>query len=480
MKSRTLILAALSVTAAAVAGAAAAGEKPVDRAPWHDADAQVSDDLRKVTVPKGFGRPKGAILISNARLFDGTGAAARPAAILIVDGVIARIGPNAASLQAPKDAIAIDAAGRTVMPGLIDLHTHLTYQDGGDATSSSARATMSSAALRGQERLRYFVESGVTSVRDAASEGDTPFELKQWVMMGRIPGPRIFPVGQLITGIGGHGTEGGQSTAPSNPDSMLYEANGPDGFREAVRIQFKRGADWIKLASHYSADEVKAAVDEAHALGLRVMVDSETNYIQLAVEAGADCIEHPLPRTDETIKLMASKGTCSDITLVPYQYINAGGGYNFSTSRRFSETDANNFATAKRLDAAGVKIGIGTDLVVDWYRYLPDAYIQELRNYETLGHTASQALVEATKINSEILGMSDRLGTIEAGKLADLIIVDGRPDQDVNDLAKLDRVIVNGRLVVEGGHVVYARHTQNKPLFTTGPTTSKPPGAASR
>ncbi len=467
---RTLATSVIAVlTLAASTGAGTAAEKPLDRTQWHDADAQVSDDLRKVTVPKGYGRPKGAIVIEHARLFDGTGAAARPAALLIVDGVITRIAGEAATLGAPAGALIIDAAGKTVMPGLIDLHTHLTYQDGGDATAASERESTSSAALRGQLRLRYFVESGVTSVRDAASDGDVPFELKDWVTSGEIAGPRIFPVGQLITGIGGHGSEGNQSTAPSNPDASVYEANGPDGFRQAVRIQFKRGADWIKLASHFTPDEVRAAVDEAHTLGLRVMVDAETIYIQMAVEAGADCIEHPLPRTDETIKLMARKGTCADITLVPYQYINAKDGYNFSTSRRFSETNANNFATAKRLDAAGVRIGIGTDLVAGWFRYLPEAYLQELRNYEALGHGASQALVEATKVNAEILGMSDRLGTIEAGKLADIIIVAGRPDEHVEDLAKLDRVIVNGRVVVEDGRVVYARHTQEKPPYTTAP-----------
>ncbi len=468
MHKSTLSAFAFLATLAAT-GLAQAAEKPVDRSQWHDADAWVSDDLRKVSVPKGFGRPKGAIVIAHARLFDGTGTPARTAAILIVDGVIAKVAADASALGAPADAKSIDAAGKTVMPGLIDLHTHLTYADAGDATTSSERESMSSAALRGQDRLRYLVESGITSIRDAASEGDTPFELKLWVMFGKIAGPRIFPVGQLITGIGGHGAEGGQSTAPSNSDAGIYEASGPEGFRQAVRIQFKRGADWIKLASHFAPDEVKAAVDEAHNLGLRVMVDAETIYIQMAVEAGADCIEHPLPRTDETIKLMAKKGISADITLVPYQYINSAGGYFYTTSRRFSETNANNFATAKRLDAAGVKIGIGTDLVVNWYHYLPDAYIQELRNYEALGHTASQALVQATKVNSEILGMSDRLGTIEVGKLADIIIVNGRPDEHVEDLAKMDRVIVNGRLVVEDGHVVYARHVQDKPPFTTAP-----------
>jgi imidazolonepropionase-like amidohydrolase len=99
------------------------------------------------------------------------------------------------------------------------------------------------------------------------------------------------------------------------------QASGPDDWREAVREQFKRGADVIKLASHYSREEIAAAVDEAHALGLKVAVDAETFYIQWAVEAGADTIEHPLPRTDETIRLMAEKGTQAVPTLIPYIYI---------------------------------------------------------------------------------------------------------------------------------------------------------------
>ena len=457
-------VAAVTLLAAAIALA-----EPVSRAALYDSDAQTSNDPRRVPVPKGYGEPKGTIVVRNARLFDGTGATARSAAILIEGNHIRRIEATEAALAAPADAQVVDAGGRTVMPGLIDLHTHLTYRGAQGEPEDAPGRNQAGAALRGQEKLRYFVESGITSVRDTGSDGVGVFMLKRFSAEGRIPGPRVFAAGSLITGIGGHGGEGNPDTAPSNPDGTIYEATGADGFRAAVRIQFKKGADFIKLASHFAPDEVKAAVDEAHNLGLRVMVDAETIYIQMAVEAGADCIEHPLPRTDETIKLMAKKGISADITLVPYQYINSAGGYFYTTSRRFSETNANNFATAKRLDAAGVKIGIGTDLVVNWYHYLPDAYIQELRNYEALGHTASQALVQATKVNSEILGMSDRLGTIEVGKLADIIIVNGRPDEHVEDLAKMDRVIVNGRLVVEDGHVVYARHVQDKPPFTTAP-----------
>jgi len=445
-------------------------DKPVDRSQWFSGDTATSDDLRRVPVPSGFGEPVDVILIRNARLFDGTGAAAHPASVLIEHGHITRIAIGAEAIAAPGDAQVIDAAGKTVMPGLIDLHTHLTYSDGGEATGADTDDDQASAALRGAERLRYFVESGVTSVRDMASTGMTPFVLKEWVATGRIPGPRVFPVGQLITGIGGHGSEGGAPTAPMHPNAAIYEANGPDGFRAAVRLQFKRGADLIKLASHFSPEEVRAAVDEAHNLGLKVAVDSETIYTQMAVEAGVDCVEHPLPRSDETVRMMAAKGICADITLVPYQYINAGGGYLGSTSRRFTETNATILAMARKLQAAGIKIGIGTDLVVGWYKFLPDAYIQELRNYRLLDHSPAEALIAATRINSEILGMADRLGTVQPGKLADLIIVDGRPDQSLEDLRKVDVVIVNGRVVVRGGHVNLVRHAQDKPPYSTAPT----------
>jgi imidazolonepropionase-like amidohydrolase len=448
---------------------AQAADKPVDRSAWYVDTAPTSDDLRRVPVPKGYLEPAGAIVIKDGRVFDGRGGAPKQESLLIEGSHIVRIAPTAAALDAPVDALVIDAAGKTVMPGLIDLHTHLTYEDGGDATVTGVDDSQAAATLRGAERLRYYLESGVTSVRDVASAGLAPFVLKQWVAEGRLPGPRVFPVGQLITGVGGHGAEGDTHTAPGNPDAQVYEANGPDGFRLAVRTQFKRGADWIKLASHFTREEVAAAVDEAHMLGIRATVDSETIYTQMAVEAGIDCVEHPLPRSDATIKLMQQQGTCAVITLVPYQYINALGGYNFATSRRFSERDDVNLAMAKKLQAAGLKIGIGTDLVVGWYKYLPDAYLQELRNFQSLGHTAAQALVEATRVNAEILGMSDRLGTIEPGKLADLLIVPGVPDQTIEDLRQLDSVIVNGRVVMQGGRVFVARHTQEKPPFSTSP-----------
>jgi imidazolonepropionase-like amidohydrolase len=467
MMIRTSLTALLLAACASAAFAAPPLAKPNNRAGLFDGKTITSNDLRRVPVAPGTNVPKGSIVIRNARLFDGTGAAVRDAVLVIEGDKLTRILPSG-STETPADAEVIDAGGRTVMPGLIDLHTHLTYVHAFGLPGPVSGESQADAAIRGAERLRYFAEIGVTSVRDVASHGMAPFLLKNEVAAGNIPGPRIFAAGQLIVGEGGHGTEGyGFETAPAYPDSAIREASGPDDWRKAVRTNFKRGADLIKLASHFTQDEVNAAVDEAHRLGLRVTVDSESIYTQMAVDAGVDSVEHPLPRSDETVKLMAQKGVASVPTFVPYQYIIAGGGYNGSTSRRFTISDESIFAMGAKLKAAGVKLGVGTDLVVDWHHYLPDAYIQELRNFERLGYSAPEALVAATKTNSEILGMDDRLGTLQVGKLADLIIVGGRPDQDIEDLKKVDLVIVGGRVIVRDGHISMPRHVSEKPPFSS-------------
>lgn len=458
----SLILAASAVQAADPPLA-----KPNDRAALFDAKTETSNDLRRVPVAPGTNAPKGIILIRNARLFDGTGAEVRTVDIVIEGDRVVRI---AAQAKAPQGAEVIDAQGRTVMPGLIDLHTHLTYVQSFGLPAPTSDESQAGAAIRGAERLRYFAESGITSVRDVASHGMAPFLLKNEVAAGNIPGPRIFAAGQLIVGEGGHGTEGmGSRTAPDYPDAAVREASGPEDWRKAVRTNFKRGADLIKLASHFSQDEVNAAVDEAHKLGLRVTVDSESIYTRMAVEAGVDSVEHPLPRTDETVALMAKKGIASVPTFVPYQYINAMGGYYGSTSRRFTISDASMFAMGAKLKSSGVKLGVGTDLVVDWHRHLPEAYIQELRNFRRLGYSAPEALIAATRTNAEILGMDDRLGTLQPGKLADLIIVGGKPDQNLEDLKKVQLVIVGGRIVVRDGRAILPPRVDTKPPYSSRP-----------
>src|SRR5206468_1401464 len=349
-------------------------EKAQDRRKFLDPKTPVSDDPRRTVVKPGPRGPEGTVVLRNGRIFDGTGAPAREGTLVIERNKVVKI-LLPSSNEWPKDAHVVDVSGKTVLPGLIDLHTHLTYplnQEDIGVAMNDADAT-----LRAVEKLRYFIESGITSVRDVGSKGDVPFRLKVWVAENRVPGPRVFPAGAFITGEGGHSTE-------NTPDEIIglmgatRLASGPDDWRQAVREQFHKGADVIKLGSHFSAEEVKAAVTEAHELGLKVTVDAETFYIQRAVEAGADTIEHPLPRSEETIQLMA-----------------------------------------------------------------------------------------ATKINAEILDMDDRLGTLQPGKLADVLVVDGRPDENLDELAKVDVVIRDGYQVVEGGHLAVPRHTTEKPWKST-------------
>ena len=429
-------------------------KKPYDRTQWFEPGAVTTDDLRRVPQSKGYRDHEDKIVIVGGRLFDGTGVPARLATVVLEGKTITKI-LEMDDFSYPQGAEIINATGKTVMPGLIDLHVHTTYVKQFPPSELSTKS-QADAALRGVERLRYFLESGITSVRDVASHGFAPFILNSYFRENILPGPRIFAAGQLITSRGGHGAEGGLKIAPDYPDASIRVATGTDEWIDAVRLQFHNGADLIKLSSHYTPQEIKAAVDEAHRLGLRVTVDAETQYIDMAVEAGADCIEHPLPRSDKTIKLMKKYNVAAVPTLVPYQLINRDGGYMGSTSRRFTLTDETIMNTMKKMRKAGIKMGVATDITASLYKYMPAPYIIELNNFKSAGYSNIEALVTATKTNSEILGMDDRLGTIEVGKLADVIIINGKPDETIEEIANVEIVIVNGKVKVRNGNLVMA------------------------
>ena len=439
-----------------------AQERAQDRRKSLDPKTPTTDDPRRIPAPP---IPRGlevVIVLSGGRIFDGIGVSVRPGTIVIRQNKIEKILAVGAT-DWPKDARVIDVRGKTVMPGLIDAHTHIDYAE--PDTPVSMGTSEADAMLRAVERGRFYLECGITSIRDVGSLNNVPFRLKEWVSRNRVPAPRIFAAGSFITSTGGHSAEGlvlGSTRV----------AEGPDQWRQAVREQFNRGADLIKVGSHFSREEVKAACEEAHALGLKVACDAETFYLQWAVEAGVDVIEHPLPRTDETIQLMARKGTEAVPTLIPYAIIiDQRGGYFGSTSRRFTFSKEANLEVLRSMKRAGIKMGIGTDLVTDWFRYLPIPYITELKYFVQAGYSIPEALVAATKTNSEILDMDDKLGTLEPGKLADVIVIDGKPDENLDDLTKVDIVIRDGYLVVKSGEVVIPHHIPVVPPQVNNPGT---------
>ncbi len=434
-------------------GLVLAQEKAQDRRTWIDENANTTDDPRRIPMPPGQNGPEGTLVITGGRIFDGTGAAVRNGSIVIERNKIKEILPPG-SRAWHRDAHVIDVDGKTVMPGLISLHEHMT--EAGRLSGPTVLSNEAINTLKSVERMRWYIESGITSIRDLASHGDIPFRIKEFASENRIPSPRVFPAGQQITSTGGHGTEG------RHMDNPLVNAeravDGPDEWRKAVREQFNKGAVLIKTASHFSRDEIKAAVEEAHALGMKVTTDSEAFYVQWAVEAGIDCIEHLQPRSEEAIRLMAENGTESVPTIMTFMRSQdeEGGEFGGSTNR-YTVTRESLMELFRKQKRAGIKMGIGIDEGMDVISF-PNIYIEELEFFVEGGYTITEALVAATKTGAEILDMDDKLGTIEPGKLADIIVIDGRPDVNLGDLANTDMVIRDGYIVVDDSRIFVPRH----------------------
>jgi imidazolonepropionase-like amidohydrolase len=416
-------------------------------------------------VPRGYKPgPEGTTVITGGRIFDGTGAAVRKGTIVLERNKIKALLPPD-SKDWPKDAQVIDVAGKTVMPGLIAMQEQITKAKGVIDPGPNVKTYEVLGTINAVERLQWYIESGITSIRDTGSHGHIPFRLKEWVIQNRVFGPRLFPSGQLITATGGHSTEGmwyGNFINVEVPEAILVSAewpvDGPDAWLQIVRQQWTNGATQIAVASHFSRDEIVTAVKDAHDKGLKVTADAETFYIEWAVEAGVDVIEHLWPRTDETIKLMASQGTQAVPAITSaMRRIDREGGIFGEASRRFTVTEESLMETFRKMKVAGIKMGIGLDMGNEVIE-LPYTYIEELEYFVEGGYSITEALVAATKTNAEILGMADELGTIEAGKLADILVIDGKPDVDLDDLANTDLVFRDGHLLIKDGQLHIPPH----------------------
>ncbi|TCP30345.1 amidohydrolase family protein [Sphingomonas sp. BK235] len=448
---------------------AMAGSTYAQSVPLNDRRAVIAPGARTTEDPRRIPlKPQSVagvpIVLTGGRLFDAVSMRVRAATVVIEGNQIAAVLPPQAT-NWPPNAQVIDVTGKTIMPGLIDMHVHVTYPDGN--TPIDEQASEGAGVLRGMRNLRWMLESGITSVRDLNGVSNAPYLLAEASASDEIAAPRVFTAGHIITGTGGHATE--RPVSPSHGPDFAWERNGADAWRAAVRETFKQGASVIKVASHFAPDEIAAAVDEAHRLGLKVTCDCETIYTAMAVDAGIDMIEHPLPRTDATIAAMAKRGTTAVPTLQVYQnVIDRAGGFYGSTSRRFTMTAQGDFDVFKKMKAAGIVMGVGTDTIGDANRMVPNVYLAELKWFVKGGYSIPAALQAATLTNAKLLDMGDRLGSIEPGKLADVIVVDGHPDEDIDALSRIDMVVKDGVLAVSGGQVVTPRHV-SAPLAKPSP-----------
>ncbi len=390
----------------------------------------------------------------------------RETSVLVRDGRIAEIGPD---LQPPPDAEVIDAGGLTVMPGLIDCHVHTMAS----SFNLGAMASMPNVlvALRALPILSAMLRRGFTSVRDA---GGGDWSLAEAVRTGVVPGPRIFPSGKALSQTGGHGDFRARSdtlemcACTHKLGNIARVVDGVDACRIAVREEILKGASQIKIMASggvaspndpignlgFSEQEVRAIVEEAANANTYVMAHAYTpRAIERAVRCGVRTIEHGNLVDQRAAEAMREHGAFMVPTLVTYEAL-ADDGARFglppASVAKIEDVRGAGRQALEILAQAGVKMGLGTDLLGEAHQRQSD----ELRlRAELLGN--GMVLQQATLVGAEIIGMQGRLGEVSPNAIADLLLVDGNPLDDISCLLDQGRRL---RAIVQDGRRVDLAH----------------------
>ena len=396
-------------------------------------------------------------IVQASRLIDGRGGPPLAPAMVRVEGE--RITAVGERLLVPAGAVVVDLGAATLLPGLIDLHTHLTDRFGVHWEEALVTTTPAQAALWGAHNARVTLMAGFTTCRDMGPTWPfTDVALRDAIEEGAVPGPRLVVAGNYVSSTGGAGDA--QQFSPYVDVPLVHNlADGPDEVLKAVRTAFKYGADFVKIlvtgavlskgippgARQYSDAEIATAVEEARRWGRPVAAHAHgAAGIKAAIRAGVRTIDHGSYLDDEAVALLAqTRETFYVPTLYTSEVVLVSDHVPESEKQREREIREIQDAGFRRALRAGLPIGFGTDAAVVPHGENAKEFATRVR----LGERPRDAIVAATALNAEILGWSDRIGTVEAGKLADLVAVDGDP---LADVGVLERV----RFVMKGG-VVY-------------------------
>ena len=396
-------------------------------------------------------------VFSGGQIFDGTGAAPERGDVRVENGRITEIGVGLSG------DVEVDVSGKTIFPGFFDCHVHLTMTT--IDTVERLNTPLSYRFYQAIHNMQVTLDAGITSVRDASG---ADLGVKQAVDNGLVAGPRMQISIAMLSQTGGHGDGhvlcGAQLRVPY-PGAPSGVVDGPDEMRKRVRELVREGASVIKVATsggvlspisdptrgHLRDVELEVLVEEATAAGLHVMAHAQaTDGIKAAIRSGIRSIEHGIYLDDEAIQMMLDRGTYLVPTLLAPRMVVEAADSGSRLSERVLEKvhmviEAHTDSISKAIDA-GVKIAMGTDSGVGPH----GQNLRELGLMVDAGLTPTQALVATTKTAAELLGVEDDLGTIQEGKLADLVVVDGDP-LDVSQLQQnIIGVYKNGESVAGG------------------------------
>lgn len=396
------------------------------------------------------------VAIRAARVIDGRGGAPIASGVILLSGD--RIEAVGAGLRIPEGTRTIDLGGATVLPGLIDLHTHLTGEVAIHWEDDLLKETPGRAAIFGAKNARDTLMAGFTTCRDMGPSWPfTDLDLRYAIEQGALPGPRLQVAGNYVSSTGGAG-DARQFSIYVDVPLVQNLADGVDAVRRAVRTNLKQGADFIKIlatgavlskgippgAQQYSDEELRVAVEEASRWGRFVAAHAHgTEGIKAALRAGVRTIDHGSMLDDEAIEILKTGRAFYVPTLYVTDAILAEGkalnipDSEIERSRKIADFKTASFRKALK---AGLRIGFGTDAGV--FAHGRNAKEFALRVRE--GEPPMSAILGATEYAAEAMGWSDRVGTLEPGKFADLIAVAGDPLKDITELERVKFVMKGG------------------------------------
>lgn len=409
-------------------------------------------------------------VVQGELLLDGTGKPPLKDAVVVIEGnKITRIGKKGkADLPQGNNIEFIDAGSKTIMPGMIDSHVHI-YTDGetGGFTSLPINYNELALAMMSIPRLKLTLEMGITSLRDGGSGwGWLEVALREAIKRGDIVGPRFFATGYHLTVTGGHGHFLPPWLATQKEQCGMH-CDGPDAWRKAARLNIYYGTDNVKVvasrdiispgiatASQPTLEELTAAIEEAHKMGKRAIAHAQGPVaIQKVIKAGANSVVHGFFMDEESADMMVKNGVFLESTnLYVKRVMNMGKGelpdWMVDKAVETWEDKKKNF---KMYMEKGIKISFGSDCGVPFLKQGDNA--AELAVFVELGMSPNDAIVAATKTAAEAIGIEDKVGTLEAGKLADIILVDGNPLDDISILSRREKI----KMVMKDGEVIVTR-----------------------